>query len=284
MANKQTKSEKKPAKKVEHKPAKQQHNQPKSNKNAQNGGLKPVKKQPQSSSPKKKSEGRSLLNTLLFLTIIGLGGYCFHVHCDGDYSRAGIEKALPRLQTNFLLVLNNTATALKPENLHSTGHLLVHHVNQTGHIVGATIKQKAYALQDYLEPHTGDLTPYTSKVSSATCQAITFISAQLSLVWAFIWKHEQVWRKVTDPLCHYVCLAAHNIWTGLVWLWSHPQVQAALAKAQETLMQAVQFAWVYVLHLAAYLSDNFPVWIEIISESCKNIASNIQNKINSMLK
>jgi len=286
-AMKQNKQEKKPAKKVEQKLTKQQNTpQPKTNK--QNGAVKVVKKQPQQTSPKKKcmstSNGRGILNNLILLTMIAASAYCFYVHCEGDYSLNGAKAALPRLKTNFNLVLNNTVTALRPENFEKTRTVVWQNVNSTAHLVAGLTKQKAYDFQNYLEPYTGDLTPYTSKVSSTTCQAINWVSIQLSFVWAWIWKNEETWRKVTDPVCKAFCMVYHRVIDGLVWFWSRPEVKQALEKAQEMVHLAASFLLACLFHLGEYLSKNFSIWVEITLQNFMNIATHIQDKINSMLK
>jgi len=274
---KQTKPEKKQDKKVNNKSTK--HNQQqKSNKPTQNGGIKAPKK-PQT--PKKKS-GWCSFTTLMLLIALGLGAYCLHVHCHGDYSRAGLEAALPRLKTSFHLVVNNTRTALRPENLGSTARTVLHHANATQHLVRSTIRKGAYDLQDRLVPYTGDLTPYTSKVSAASDQACAWICGKFAIVYAFLAKQD--WQRLIDFLSHYLGIAYVFVRDALIAVWTHPGVQAAVAKIQEVLLIAVQAVWAYILHAAAYLSENTPVWIEIASENCKNIYSSLQNRIQSMLK
>lgn len=136
------------------------------------------------------------LNLLLLATVMSAAAWCLHLHCEGDYSKAGLQAAMPRLQKSFFKLQNVTIEALQPKNLRSTGQIVFKNVNATVHQGAAAVQKAAYAGQEYLEVYTGDLTPYTSKVSQGAGVVYKWTCAQSCAL--YHWLLDQDWQGRWD--------------------------------------------------------------------------------------
>jgi len=277
-AQKVVQKDKKPVKKPESKPVKQQSNKANNVKPVPN---KAHKKQVQQKTKPCASSCFFTFNKLLLLTLLVGACYTFHVHCEGDYSEAGLKAALPRLQKSYEIFVNQSKVALKPENLRATGRVVFAKSNATAYVVGGHVKDAAYKTQAFLEQYTGDLTPYTSKVSHAAAVAMAWLSAQFAVVYA--WLAAQDWQGAYDTCAYYLAL----VWDNIVKTWTaiseDPRFQSAYAQACQMCCAATHQLKDMFLQLSEYLAKNVPLWLEAGKAQALKLYATVQTKIDSMV-
>jgi len=276
------KNDKKAAKKPENKPVKQQNSHKAASNNVkQQSNSKAQKKQVQQKSKRSSSSSFFTFNKLFLLVLLAGIGYTFHAHCEGDYSTEGVKAAVPRIQKSFHIFVNESRIALKPENLRETGKVVFAKSNATAYIVGGHVKDAAYKTQDFLEQYTGDLTPYTSKVSYAAGVAMGWLSVQAATVYA--WLSSQDWQGAYDVCAHYLTLAYTTVVDICTAIGADPRFQAAHAWVCGFCCTARTVFKRWLTQAAEYLAENVPLWLELAKEQGIKMYAAVQSKIDSMV-
>jgi len=153
------KAEKKAAK--EKRKAESKAAQAKSGKSVSNGTTPMEEKSFVAEETKTKSENMSkgrwstlaIVNIFLLLCILGASGVTLYVYTEGNLTQDSINKAIPRIQENALVLAALTKEAFQPENMKQTGLLMVQAVSD--------LASEAWT---GLQVYTGDLSMYTEPV------------------------------------------------------------------------------------------------------------------------
>lgn len=82
-------------------------------------------------------------------------------------------------------------------------------LNTTAYQAATAMQKAAYATQAYVEVYTGDLSPYTSKVSYGAGVAYRWVSGHICT--AYHWLLAQDWQGLWDATLHLLATIASRI-------------------------------------------------------------------------
>lgn len=269
------KAEKKAAK--EKRKAESKSIQTKSSKAVSNGST-PVEEiiVPEESKTKsaKMSKGWStmgIVNMFLLICILGASAVTLYVHTEGDLTKEGITKAIPKIQDNAVILAALTKEAFQPENLKKTGLLMVDAVSDLASDVWIG-----------LQVYTGDLSIYTEPVAKGIADAWSWTyNTVSSLEW------EVIVLKVKAVLTF-----IHEQWLVLCEeVGKNEAFKSVMAALQKHTAGIRELASVY-LDIAAkkltiaveYIQQEGPVILASVREQAATVFEGAKQQIEGLIK
>lgn len=269
------KAEKKAAK--EKRKAESKSNQAKTNKAVSNGST-PVEEvivpEVSKTKPAKMSKGWSTLgfvNLFLLLCILGASAVTLYVHTEGDLSKEGIVRAIPKIQDNAVILAALTKEAFQPENLKKTGLLMVEAVSD--------LASEAW---EGLQVYTGDLCCYTEPVAKVLGDAWS---------WTYNTVSSLEWEVVVSKI-KAVLTFIHEQWLVLCEeLGKNEAFKSAMAAIQKHTAGIRELASVY-LDIAAkkltiaveYIQQEGPVMVASVRDQAATIFEGAKQQIEGLIK
>lgn len=222
----------------------------------------------------KMSKGWSALgfvNVFLLLCILGASAVTLYVHAEGDITKDGIMKAIPKIQDNAVILAALTKEAFQPENLKKTGLLMVESVSELASEVWIG-----------LQVYTGDLCCYTDPIAKGLSGAWTWTYNTVStLEW------EVIVSKVKAVLTF-----IHEQWLVLCEeVGKNEAFKTAMAALQKHTAGIREFLSVYMdiaakkLTIAVeYIQQEGPVILASVREQAATVFEGAKQQIEGLIK